>query len=227
VPRLLPRSKNLRLAVLVAASIIFVAVVAALLVNSANSGGNHKTAVHHPKSKPATPKTKNVKLVVGAVVVQNAGPPASVTSKIRTALMSATQRYFDDAIEAPLVHGTVDNGYEAVFDSGVKGPASGKDRAALTESATGVIRQPVKMLASSVRIDGLGDPTGKLALAATTFTFRATAPTPTGKLTIVRQTELTFANESGRWLVTAYHVGVVRTLGRTTTTTKAHAGTTA
>ena len=226
MPRLLPRSKNLRLAVLVAASIIFVAVVAALLVNSADSGGSH-AAVHQPLAKPPIPKTKDVKLVVGPVVVQNAGPPASVGSDVRTALMRATQQYFDDAIEAPLVQGTVDNGYEAVFDSGVKGPASRKDRAALTESATGIIRRPVKMLASPVRIDGLGDPTGKLAFAATTFTFHATAPTPTGTLTIVRQTELTFANEYGRWLVTAYHVGVVRTLGHNTTTTKAHAGTTA
>ena len=225
MPRFFPRSKNARIAVAAAASIVVIAVIAAIVAGS-GSGSPHKRATK-PKPKPAIAKTAALTLVTGPVVVQDTGPPASVSSTVKTALMRATQQYFDDAVQAPLVHGAVDDGYESLFDAGVKGPASGKDRAALTESATGVIRQPVQMRASTVRIDGLGDPTGKLAFTATTFTLHVTAPTPTGRLTIVRQTELTFANESGKWLVTAYQVSVVRSLGTKTTTTTAHAGTAA
>jgi hypothetical protein len=67
-----------------------------------------------------------------------------------------------------------------------------------------------------VRIDALGDPTGKVALAATSWTMNVKTPTPKGRLTIRRRTELTFANELGKWVVTAYRVTVRRSIGAKT-----------
>jgi hypothetical protein len=156
--------------------------------------------------------------------VQNTGFPTKVRRRVRRAVMSATQRYFDDAIQAPLSRGKVNNNYSKVFDPGVNGLAAHRDRATMTELATGPIRGPVRMRASTVRIDGLGDPTGKPALVATTFTLKVNVATPRGKLTIKRHTELTFAYESGAWRVTAYDVTVRRSIGRKTTTTTARSG---
>jgi hypothetical protein len=223
VPPLLPRSKKLRTALLAGASIVVVVVVALLLASTADSGKTH-TPAKAAKAKAAKAKAGSLTLVIGPVDIQSAGPPASVGAPVRRALMAATQQYFDDAIQAPLTKGAVNAAYTKVFDPGVKGAATGKDRAALTESATGVIRRPVRMSASPVRMDALGDPTGKLALVATTFSLRVDANTPTGRLTIQRHTELTFANEFGRWVVTAYRVTVKRSLGPKTTTTTARSG---
>ena len=167
--------------------------------------------------------------MLGRVVVQNTGLPSTLKRPVRRAVLRATQKYFDAAIQAPVRRGHVDNTYEKLFDPGVKGLAAGKERTVLTESGTGfVMRKPVAMKASRVRIDALSDPAGQPALVATTFTLTIDAKTPTGRpLLIRRHTELTFANEFGRWVVTAYEVNVRRSLGKKTTTTTAHAGTTA
>ena len=224
VPSFLPRSKRLRTVVLVAAAAVFVAALVAVLVSIADSGSKKKLTVAPPKAARAT--TKQLTLVVGAVDVQSAGPPATVSPGERRALMRATQQYFDDAIQGPLRQKAVNAAYTQVFDPRVKGDAAGRDRAALTESVTGVIRGPAHLVATPVRIDGLGDPTGKLALVATTFAFQAKADTPTGPLTIRRHTELTFANEFGKWVVTAYNVTVRRSIGHSTTSSTVHSGTT-
>jgi len=227
VPPLLPRSKKLRTALLVAGSLVFVAIVVAILVSLADSGTKHTPTLGKAKKPSATTaKAKNpaVKLVVGRVVVQNTGFPTAVKPPVQRVVMSATQRYFDDAIQAPLLHGKVDNAYASVFDAGVSGAARQRDRETLTDAATGPIRGLVRIGASKVRIDALGDPSGKPMLIATTFTVDVNAPTPTGTLTISRPTELTFAYESGHWLVTAYDVSVQRSIGKKTTSTTARSG---
>ncbi|MDQ1511983.1 MAG: hypothetical protein QOG50_3827 [Actinomycetota bacterium] len=228
MPPLLPRSKKLRTASLVAGSLVFVAIVAAILVSLA-SGDKHSPGIgksKRPSGTTTAAKAKNrpTKLALGRVVVQNTGFPTAVSVRARRAVMNSTQRYFDDAIQGPLRHGKVDKAYSKAFDAGVKASAASRDRATLTDSATGPIRGPVRIDATRVRIDGLGDPTGKLTLLATSFTLRVIATTPTGRLTIKRSTELTFANESGRWLVTAYNVSVQRSIGKKTTSTTAHSG---
>ena len=229
---LLPQSKKLRKALAIAASVVFVGVIVIILVLTASSGDKHSPA---RSKKPSTTtvtkdaKKRSLKLVLGPVVVQDTGFPTKVRPPVRRAVMSATQRYFDDAIQAPLSHGKVNDAYTRVFDSGVNGQAAHRDRATMTELATGPIRGPVRMRASTVRIDALGDPSGKPTLVATTFNLNVSVATPTGKLTIKRNTELTFAYESGAWRVTAYDVTVRRTIRRKTTTTTARArpGTTA
>ena len=225
MPPLLPRSKKLRTALAVAASLVFVGVIVAILVSSADSGNKPTPARAKTNKPPVTAAKKNsTTLVMGPVVVQSSGFPTAVPPTVRSAVMDATQRYFDFAIQGPLRHGRTNNAYSKVFDAGVSGPAASRDRATMTEATTGPIRGPVNMQASRVRIDGLGDPTGKLALVATTFTLDVHTATPAGTLTIERHTELTFAKESGRWLVTAYRVTVRRSIGPKTTSTTAHSG---
>jgi hypothetical protein len=225
VPSLLPRSKKLRTALAVVGSVVLVGAIVAVMVSSADSGSDQATR-GTTKSPPTNAAKKTwTKLLPGGVVVQSAGPPfVTVRPPVRRAVMGATQRYFDDAIQAPLRNGRVNVAYSKVFDPGVNGLAARRDRAALTDAATGPIKGNVRMLASRVRIDGLADPTGQLTLVATTFTLKVKAATPTGQLTIKRNTELTFSHDSGRWLVTAYRVTVRRSLGAKTTTTTAQSG---
>jgi hypothetical protein len=162
------------------------------------------------------PKSNQLTLKIGKVVVQNAGPPAKVTRAIRRTLLSSTQFYVDGAIIAPLERGQVNKQYAKVFDGGVRKAAARNDLAVLTEAATGKARGAVTATASPVRIDALGDPTGKVALAATSFTMNVKTPTPKGRLTIRRKTELTFAYEFGKWYVTGYQVTVRRSVGAKT-----------
>ena len=184
------------------------------------------------KKKHATDNTANgipaetsaLKLVIGQVDVQSAGPPAKVKSSLRRALLQATQAYVNDTIIAPLDTGKVVNGYQTMFDPFVKGPASAQDRAALTEEHTGKASGQLKATASPVRLDGLGDQTGQLSLVAATFTMNLEATTPAGAVTIRRHTELTFANEFGKWVVTAYRVTVRRSIGARTTSIAVHSG---
>jgi hypothetical protein len=230
VPPLLPRSKRLRTALLVGAALVLVVVVALVLAGTADNGSSPRAAKAKAKAKKekarAAARAKPVKLVLGRVVVQNTGLPTTVRPAVRRAVLSATQKYYNDAIQSPLRRGRVNNRYERVFAQGVRRLAADRDRAALTETATGPIRGRVLISASPVRIDALGDPLGKLALVAATFTLKTDAKTPTGaRLAIRRYTELTFAYESGGWRVTAYRVGVRRHIGTKATTTTAHAGT--
>ena len=116
--------------------------------------------------------------------------------------------------------GKVNNAYSNVFDTGVNGQAARRDRATMTEEATGPIRGPVRILASPVRLDALGDPYGKPALVAASFSLTGQRRDPDRQAQDRRHTELTFAYESGRWRVTAYKVTVRRSIaGKSTSTT--------
>jgi hypothetical protein len=223
VPAFLARSNRRRTALLIGAAVVLVAVVALILANTGSSGSDHNPGRASPGSS-ATTTTTTLVLEIGPVSVQSAGPPAGVRHTAQLALMRATQQYFADAIQAPLLHGKVDNDYAKIFDPGVRAPATGKDRPTLTERPTRALHG-VHMSASRVRLDGLADPAGKLTLVATTFTLRIEASAPTGPLVIRRNTELTFANEFGHWVVTAYRVNVQRASGANTTSTTARSGT--
>jgi len=227
VSSLLPESKNLRTALFVGAAVVFVGVVAGVLVMSADSGDEQTPARTTPKTqkqKVADAKKQSVKLVRGKVVIQNTGFPTKLGRPAQAAVMAATQRYFDRAIQAPLRTGRVNERYSRDFARSVYGLAAGRDRATLTEIATGPIRAPVGIRSSLVRLDGLGDPFGKPALVAASFHIEVDARTPTGKLKIRRYTELTFSNEAGKWRISAYRVTVRRSIGSKTTSTTARSG---
>ena len=109
MPALIPRSKKLRTALLVAGSLVFVGIVAAILVASADSG-DKDTPAAKAKAKQhaaAAKKEGTTKLKVGNVVVQNTGFPAAVKLADKRAVMSATQRYFNYAIQDALRTGRI------------------------------------------------------------------------------------------------------------------------
>ncbi len=224
MPPLIPRSKKLRTALLVVGSLVFVGIVAAVLVAAAGSGDDttpaKAKAKAETKQKAAVAKQGSTKLKVGKVAVQNTGFPTALSLPVKRAVMSSTQRYFNYAIQNPLRGGKVDIKYAKEFDPGVRRAATIGDRATLTEATTGPIRGPVTIHAARVRLDGLGDPSGKVTLVAATFAVKVDTAIPAGKLTIRRHTELTFAQEKGRWIVTAYRVTVRRSVaGKATSTT--------
>jgi hypothetical protein len=220
VPPLIPRSRKLRTGLLVTASLAVVAVVALLLANTADSG--NKKAKGTSSTAPAS--KNGLKLQLGLIHVQSAGPRAPLRSPLRRLVLASAQTYVNSAILAPLERGQVGADYLKLFDPFVKTTATHADRPALTEAGTGLVNGSFHATASHVRLDGLGDPTGNIALVAASFTMKIEAPTPTGLLTIARATELTFANEFGKWVVTAYNVGVRRTINHSTTASTAHTG---
>jgi len=203
----------------IAGSIVAAVVIAVLIANSADSDKKSPTARRNNNtSQPGTsvPGTPQVKLAVGKVVLQNTGPPAKVPRATRRTLLGTSQFYVDSAIMAPLERGRVNKRFTIAFDAGVRKNAARNDAAVLTEAGTGKVTRVVSATASPVRIDALGDPTGKLAMAATSWTMNIKAATPKGRLTVRRKTEFTFVNVYGKWYVTAYRVTVRRKIGAKT-----------
>jgi hypothetical protein len=213
VPSPRTRSKKPRTALIVGGSIVAIAILALVIANlvMSDDGG----------TKPANVENSaGLTLELGDVEVQSAGPPATISKSVQQSVLDASQSYVDDAILAPLEKGKLDRGYEKLFDSGVRQSATGRDQATVTEARTGSVK-PVKATATKVRLDGLGDQTGKVVLVAATFGVDVS-----GKgVKIERLTELTFADEDGKWVVTAYRVGVQRSTSARTTAAVAHAGT--
>jgi hypothetical protein len=213
VPSPRKRSKNPRTALIVGGSIVAIAILAVVLAKLATSDSSGE--------KPAkVANSTGLRLELGDVAVESAGPPAEISKSTRQAVLDSSQSYVDDAILAPLEKGEVASGYPQLFDTAVRRSATGKDQATVTEVRTGKVA-PVKATATKVRLDGLGDPAGKVVLVAATFGVDVT-----GKgVRIKRLTELTFANEHGKWVVTAYRVGVQRSTSARTTAAVAKAGT--
>jgi len=206
--------------------VLLIAIVATIVLVMAGSPRKKQTTAPTttttvPRRAPVIPR---VKLRIGRVFVQNVGPPAHVRRPVRRDVLAAAQRYVDDAIIAPLEKGHLIAGYGRMYDPGVRGRALGHDLAELTEAKMGFRRDRVHATASPVRVDAIGGPDGRPALVALTFALNVDTPTAKGPLAIRRRTELTFAPEFGRWLVTAYQVSVQRSLGRSGTKAHARAG---
>jgi len=217
VPSLRQLPNNARSAAIIGGAVAIVAVLAIIIAIVAGGGSKSVKPKHVDNSV-------GLVLKIGTVDVQSAGPPAHISSAARQAVLDASQSYVDDAILAPVDKGHLDEAYARIFDRGVRKSATGRDRAALTEVRTGSLKAP-KATATPVRLDGMGDQTGKLVLVAATFWVHVSADGSGGKVKIERLSELTFAPEGGRWVVTAYRVGVKRTGTAQTTAAVARAGT--
>jgi hypothetical protein len=213
VPSPRTRSKKPRTALIVGGSIVAIAILALVISNLVMSDDDD--------TKPAkVENSAGLTLELGDVEVQSAGPPATISKAVQQSVLDASQSYVDDAILAPLEDGKLDRNYAKLFDSDVRQSATGRDQGTVTEARTGSVK-PVKATATKVRLDGLGDQTGQVVLVAATFGVDVS-----GKgVKIKRLTELTFAHEQGKWVVTAYRVGVQRSTSARTTAAVAHAGT--
>ena len=212
------RSNNLRTAGIVAGSLVVVAVLALVLANLAGSGNGGKEKPKHVAN------SVGLVLKLGKVNVQSAGPPPRVKSAVKQAVLDASQSYVDDAVLAPLDKGKLNEAYAKIFDLGVRPSATGSDRGTVTEVRTGKLKSPIKATATKVDLDAMGDQTGKLVLVAASFRVEVDAKGSAGPVKITRGAELTFAPEGNRWLVTAYHVVVIRKVPASTTSASARAG---
>jgi hypothetical protein len=197
-------------------SVVVAGLIAVVLANMSDSSSKPKAKGTTTQPGTTVPGSKPLTLTVGKVIVQTTGPAPKITRTTRRTLLASAQHYVDGAILAPLERGKVNTTFANAFDAGVRTAAIRTDASVLTEGGTGKASGAVIATATPVRIDVLGDPTGKLALAAATFKLNVKAATPKGRLTIQRNTELTFANVYGKWFVTAYRVTVLRTVGAKT-----------
>ena len=123
VPSPSPVRTKLRTALIVAASIVV------------DRGGRGPAREHSPTpaaTKPTTDEARaNVrgrdsalKLEIGTVDVQSAGPPAKVKPPVRQRVLRRAQAYVDDAILAPLETGRSTTATQKLFDPVVKAAAS-------------------------------------------------------------------------------------------------------
>jgi hypothetical protein len=162
-----------------------------------------------------------VKVTVGEVHIESAGPDVKLDAATQTAVLDATTKYVDAAIVGPLRDGKLGAGYPALFDGNVQAPATTSDREALTDLSVGKATDGYEATVTPVRIDGVADQVGKLLFVASTLQVKVETTTAGGPLTISRSAEFTFSPASGSWKVTGYRTLTARTpaTGPTTTTT--------
>jgi hypothetical protein len=161
-----------------------------------------------------------VGLTRGEVAVASAGGDVALDEATQQAVVDAAQAYVDAATIAPLMTGTVGDGYDALFDAAVSTNATGPDRAALTDDGIAVATKSPEVTATPVRIDALADKDGKILLLGATFDVDVRAESAGGPMSVHRTNELTYAPVDGTWKITAYHVDVQRDTpeGATSTT---------
>ena len=206
MPSLLPRSKKLRTRCSSPPRSWSSRSWPPLLAITADSG-NKKHAATKPTTSAAD-STPALKLAVGHGQRAERRPAREARPDgASTPCCSRRRRTSTTRSSRRSSTGRSTNAYEKLFDPACRTAASSTDRGALTEAATGVARGPVHATASSVRIDGLGDPTGKIALVATTFTLTVKAPTPAGRAHDQPRHRADVRERVRHWVVTAYDVG--------------------
>jgi hypothetical protein len=203
--------------------VVVAALIAVLLVATSDRGDDTVARKRRPPATQPTPPPARLKLRIGDVHVRSIGKRIYLRRPVRNAVLRKTQQYVDGAIIAPLERGRAAPGWAQVFDPWVRRYAKKRDLADLTEVKMGFRKERVRATASKVRVDAIGSPAGRPALVALTWTMRVNAGTAKRPLNIRRRTELTFANEYGKWLVTAYQVDVTRSDGKQKKTKKAKA----
>ena len=201
----------------------FVFVALALVAGACGGGSKHNSTP--PVTTPKVLAIKTSVLKVGKVDVESAGPNVQIDTATGRAVLGTAQSYIDNAVFAPLKVGTIGAGYGALFDPGVKASAFGTDRGALTDLDVGKATSLITK-ASPVELSALVGTSGDLVYVATDFDLSVKGSAASGKFTMTRHVELTFAKTGKSWLVTAYRVNSVRKSVTGTTTTTASAGTT-
>jgi hypothetical protein len=198
-----------------------------LIVTLAGGCGSSKK---HAKVEASAPTTqvnkpgKPVKLVLGSVTVQSAGPDVKVPKETQKKLLSIAQTYVEAAVHEPVSAGQLGTRYATIFETGVRAGATGADEKALTDTDVGKAKKYSES-ATPVKVSGLADNNGTLVYLATNFSMKLKATTAKGQFAISRDVEFTYAPSGKSWLVTAYRVKTVRALPKAqTTTTVAVAG---
>jgi hypothetical protein len=198
-----------------------VLVVCALVLGACSGGGSSDELNTTGDKNVATVKTSP--LAIGDVKVVSAGPPAEIDKKTRDIVLKASQKYLVTAIHEPLNTGQIGDGYNILFDLGVREAALAADRDALTEMPVGKVDTYTEKT-GKVQLSGLADNAGNLLYIGSRFTATIKAETAAGPVTITRSTEFTFVPSGKNWLVTAYRVAAARKSPTGTTTTTASSG---
>jgi hypothetical protein len=216
-----PRFPRLRIAAVAAP---LVPVLVALSLSACSGGGNDAHASKEPRTTTTT--AQDIKLTVGPVHVESAGPDMTLDAAAQQDMVTLAQRYLDNAIVAPLRTGKLGGQYAALFDANVQKAATSTDRSALTEVDFGKSTAGVTATITPVRIDALADQSGKFLFLSAAFQVTAKAANDAGPANIVRSVELTYAPGPKGFAITAYRTTVKRATVVATTTTSAASTTT-
>ena len=197
--------------------------VVSLLLAACSGGGDDASTTSRPKSTTTT--SGPVKIALGDVHIESAGPDVKLDAPTQKAVLDSTTKYVDSAIVAPLRDGKLGKAYASLFDPNVQKAATTTDRETLTDLSVGKATKGYKTTVTPIRIEGIADQAGKLLYVASVFQVNATTTTAAGPVTISRVSELTFSPGFGQWKVTAYRTLTTRKAAtKTTTTTAASSG---
>src|SRR5690349_22956631 len=192
------------------------AVLPLRLALAACGGGSNdaKAAPTTTKQKVAVPGA-HVTLSLVGIDVESAGPAVQLNNATRGAVMSQTRKYVELAVVKPLLTGKRQAAFNALFAPPVAAQAVTTDRSALTDDAVGKVAGGVRAPNAKVTFTALADGSGNVLYVASRFGLAVSSKVDARPLKINRIIELTFQKTNGKWLIAAYRVTAVRTLGTT------------
>jgi hypothetical protein len=196
------------------------AVALGCVVTLAACGGSGKKHATNTTAQKLTVPGAKVELRLASIDMESAGPAINLDDKTKTAVMTLTRQYVEDAIVKPLLTGKSQKAYASLFGPTISAAATGTDRAALTDDAVGKVNGEITAPTTQVVMSALVGTDGSVPFIATDFNLNLSSKLGSEPLKIKRHVELTFQKSpDGHFLVTAYRAIATRTLAGKSATT--------
>jgi hypothetical protein len=164
-----------------------------------------------PKAaKIPVPAGSTLKLLAGAVEVEAAGLPGTLSDADRDAIIETLRRYVVAATIRPL-HGKPVGDLAGVFTAEALTALAGPNRDAALDEGMPKATATVKATAPPVPLVALSDATGAIDLVGTTLFLDVHTKTSGGPIRVLRTGELVLKRDAGAWKITSYRLSVNRT----------------
>lgn len=178
--------------------------LAAALVAAGCSSGSSEAA-----DAPEPEIVTVIEVPAGEIVIQSAGPAASLSPEVTDALLDAVETYVTDGVVATLRDGEPGD-LSGVFDPAALATLDTPEGAALLDRGAPAVTGDLRAIAEPVTLTALVDESGTAVLISAALVLVVEATTDGGDVTITRVADLTFAPTADGWLVTTYKASVFR-----------------
>jgi hypothetical protein len=200
---------------------------AALLLGACHGSSVKHTATPGSTAVPSTdakgkPRV-SLSLTVGKLQVQGAGPAKPFDANVAKAVRGWMNKYIGTAMAGPLFTGSASVGLVRYFSPQIFrriGPRA-HDRAALTDEGTPVMTIVTKVGKAPLDLVALEDH-GRTVMVGAKVHVSVSGDTAKGPLTVDRIGNFVFESKGRNiWYISGYTLIVTRTIGRSSTTSKA------
>lgn len=207
-PRLAMRLEGARLPRRSLAVVLPAALTAVLALGGCSGGGGTEDAAE-PRDEAPPEVTADVRVAVGTVNVESAGPPAEIPPAVVDQVTDLVRTYVQRATIDPLTGKDAD-GVAELFTPFTAATLEGPDGASLVDEGLGRATRDITANTATVNLDGLADGAGNLVLLAASVALDLETATEDGPLRISRLGELVLVPDGFEWKIDSYDLAVER-----------------